>query len=224
MSYFGAAPTAKPLTSSDLEDGIVTNAKLGTDISAAKLTAGTLADARFPATLPALNGSNLTNISAGKIGQVVQSETDYYHNVGATTSNVTLKFDSSTNWTPSITPSASSSKILIIVNFMLYADAGNGNNEGRTRMKFYETVGGTETQFLDDYEANGIYDHGGHGNWYNHPYNRSFLRSTNTTSAVTYRFAMHGMASNVNTALNIGGSQSSGTMNKSSFIMMEVLA
>jgi hypothetical protein len=32
------------------------------------------------------------------------------------------------------------------------------------------------------------------------------------------------MASNVNTALNVGGSQASGTMNKSSFIMIEVLA
>ena len=189
--------------------------------------------------LPAISGANLTSLNAsniasgtlsssrfsgGKIGQVVQSETDYYHNLGATTSNVTLKFDSSTNWTPSITPTATSSKILIIVNFMLFADAQDSNNNGRARIKFYETVGGTETQFLDDYEANGIYDHGGHGNWFNHPYNRSFLRSPNTTGAVSYRFAMHGMASNVNTALNVGGSQTSGTMNKSSFIMMEVLA
>ena len=123
----------------------------------------------------------------GKIGQVVQSETDYYHNLGATTSNVTLKFNSSTNWNPSITPTATSSKILIIVNFMLFADAQDSNNNGRARIKFYETVGGTETQFLDDYEANGIYDHGGHGNWFNHPYNRSFLRSPNTTGAVLHR-------------------------------------
>ena len=182
-------------------------------------------------TLPVANGG--TNLSSGfingttnvgKIGQVVQSETDYYHNLGATTSNVTLKFDGSTNWTPSITPTATSSKILIVVNFMLFADAQDSNNNGRARIKFYETVGGTETQFLDDYEANGIYDHGGHGNWFNHPYNRSFLRSPNTTGVVSYRFAMHGMASNVNTALNVGGSQTSGTMNKSSFIMMEVLA
>ena len=36
-------------------DANVTNAKLGTDISAAKLTAGTIPDARFPATLPAAN-------------------------------------------------------------------------------------------------------------------------------------------------------------------------
>ena len=85
MSYFGAAPTAKPLTSSDLEDGIVSNAKLGTDISAAKLTAGTIPNARYgtptfaatnltgiPAanltgTLPAISGANLTGIDASKL-------------------------------------------------------------------------------------------------------------------------------------------------------------
>ena len=48
-------------------DANVTNAKLGTDISAAKLTAGTVPDARFPATLPAANGSALTNLNAGNL-------------------------------------------------------------------------------------------------------------------------------------------------------------
>ena len=46
-----------------LDDLAVTNAKLGTDISADKLTAGTLPDARFPATLPAVSGANLTGIT-----------------------------------------------------------------------------------------------------------------------------------------------------------------
>ena len=63
MPYLGNQPTAVPIQSSDKADGIVTNAKLGTDISAAKLTAGTLADARFPATLPAISGANLTGIA-----------------------------------------------------------------------------------------------------------------------------------------------------------------
>ena len=47
-----------------ITDGAVSNAKLGTDISADKLTAGTLPDARFPATLPAVSGANLTNVVA----------------------------------------------------------------------------------------------------------------------------------------------------------------
>jgi len=46
-----------------IEDGAVSNDKLGTDISADKLTAGTLPDGRFPATLPAVSGANLTGIT-----------------------------------------------------------------------------------------------------------------------------------------------------------------
>jgi len=45
-----------------ITDGAVSNSKLGTDISADKLTAGTLPDARFPAVLPAVSGANLTNV------------------------------------------------------------------------------------------------------------------------------------------------------------------
>jgi len=51
-----------------ITDTNVTNAKLGTDISAAKLTAGTVADARFPATLPAASGVNLTALNATNLG------------------------------------------------------------------------------------------------------------------------------------------------------------
>jgi hypothetical protein len=46
-----------------IEDGAVSNDKLGTDISADKLTAGTLPDGRFPATLPAVSGADLTGIT-----------------------------------------------------------------------------------------------------------------------------------------------------------------
>ena len=46
-----------------ITDGAVSNSKLGTDISADKLTAGTLPDGRFPATLPAVSGANLTGIA-----------------------------------------------------------------------------------------------------------------------------------------------------------------
>jgi len=37
-------------------------------IDAASITSGTLPDARFPSTLPALNGSNLTNLNASNLG------------------------------------------------------------------------------------------------------------------------------------------------------------
>lgn len=56
MGYIGKFPTPQPLTASDIPD-----------LAASKITSGTLADARFPATLPALNGSNLTNLDAADL-------------------------------------------------------------------------------------------------------------------------------------------------------------
>ena len=50
--------------------GSINSANL-TNLNATALTSGTLPDARFPATLPAISGANLTNLPAGgKIGQV----------------------------------------------------------------------------------------------------------------------------------------------------------
>lgn len=54
------------VTSGGVTDSSITNAKLGTDISAAKLATGIIPDARFPATLPAISGANLTNIGETK--------------------------------------------------------------------------------------------------------------------------------------------------------------
>ena len=63
------------VTSGGVTDSSITNAKLGTDISAAKLATGIIPDARFPATLPAISGANLTNIGETKptIGSISPS-------------------------------------------------------------------------------------------------------------------------------------------------------
>jgi hypothetical protein len=75
MAYIGKKPTDKPLTSADLADNIVTSAKIvdGTivdadvnDVAATKLS-GTIADARFPATLPTASGANLTSLPAANL-------------------------------------------------------------------------------------------------------------------------------------------------------------
>ena len=46
---------------SQIQDGIVTDADISA-VAASKLT-GTIADARFPSTLPAISGANLTGIT-----------------------------------------------------------------------------------------------------------------------------------------------------------------
>ena len=52
------------VTSPGITDSSITNVKIA-DVAASKLT-GTLADARFPAILPAISGVNLTNIGETK--------------------------------------------------------------------------------------------------------------------------------------------------------------
>jgi len=52
------------VTSPGITDSSITNVKIA-DVAASKLT-GTLADARFPAILPAISGANLTNIGETK--------------------------------------------------------------------------------------------------------------------------------------------------------------
>ena len=53
------------INSEHIAAGGVDNAHLATGIDATKLT-GTIADARFPATLPAISGANLTNVAPTK--------------------------------------------------------------------------------------------------------------------------------------------------------------
>ena len=86
MAYIGKKPTDKPLSSADLNDNIVTSAKIldGTianadvnDVDAAKLT-GTVVDARISAltaskltgALPAISGAALTGIVGSQITSV----------------------------------------------------------------------------------------------------------------------------------------------------------
>ena len=71
--FLGNKPADQPLTT--LPDGIVTNDDLAGSITDSKISAlaaskltGTIADARFPATLPAASGVNLTALNATNIG------------------------------------------------------------------------------------------------------------------------------------------------------------
>jgi hypothetical protein len=53
--------------------GTVSGAADLSSLNATNLTSGTIPDARFPSTLPALNGSALTNISSIGVGQTWSS-------------------------------------------------------------------------------------------------------------------------------------------------------
>ena len=56
----GAAPT---LPDGAVVTGVTTSTSFDGNLNATQLASGTIPDARFPATLPAVNGSALTNLN-----------------------------------------------------------------------------------------------------------------------------------------------------------------
>ena len=114
MPYIGATPTSIPLTATDIPD-----------LPATKITSGTF---------PALNGSNLTNIDAGKVLQVVSGTDNTQYEL--TSSSATTDQAGSSAF--SITPSATGSKIM--VNFQIgqiMSKDGSG-----IRMRIYRQIAG----------------------------------------------------------------------------------
>ena len=115
-----------------------------TNLDASDLASGTIPDARFPATLPALNGSNLTNVSAGKVLQIVQEYNSSFPRLQTTSTTFT-----SSDFKVTITPTAANSKILVDFRFIC-------NNNGLA-YDCYMTIrrsiaGGT---FTDDWIVTG---------------------------------------------------------------------
>ena len=115
-----------------------------TNLDASDLASGTIPDARFPATLPAINGSNLTNVSAGKVLQVVQEYDNSFPRLQTNSTTFTAS-----SFKVTITPTAANSKILVDFRFIC-------NNNGLA-YDCYMTIrrsiaGGT---FTDDWIVNG---------------------------------------------------------------------
>ena len=105
-------------------DGNITNGKLGTDISAAKLTAGTVPDARFPATLPALNGSALTTLNATNLA----SGTVATARLGTGTANSTTFLRGDSTYAAPSTSAVPTNRNLMINGAMEVSQKGGGSH------------------------------------------------------------------------------------------------
>jgi hypothetical protein len=177
--------------------------------SASDLTSGTLPMARLSGTLPALNGSNLTNLTAGKVLQVVM-----------TTDNSAVSLTDGQEYTAlstAITPSATSSKVLVMVTFGLVsttAPADTGYEIRRNSTDLQQGTGGSinstyglfmnEIAAIDAINASSM-----------------LLDSPSTTSATTYKIisrpnSTHGLV------INQRSSSSSSLKVSSSMILMEI--
>jgi hypothetical protein len=141
-------------------------------------------------TLPAVSGANLTNVSAGKVLQVVTA-TDSTPRTTTSTSYVTASNTLSVN----ITPSSTSSKIFVTSSFTVSApsDTWAGNftiYRGSTNLasdKFINAHGTSTYQV----EGGAI----------------SVLDSPNTTSATTYQVYLKVQSSSYSTTIMHGNSK-----------------
>ena len=199
------AVTADKLANS-INTAIAANtAKDLTALSASNLTSGTVPDARFPATLPAasaanltsipaanltgalpaISGASLTGISTGKILQVVHFRKGDHASATIAGSSSGSNDWNYTGFSPAITPSATSSKIMmvghlsmggdttalhieIMVNGNYSAGGPNGDSNGLRRL--------VHTSGFIEYDRNVT------------PFPINFVFSPNSTSTQTYNF------------------------------------
>tara|TARA_B100001769_G_scaffold5595_1_gene4098 strand:- start:2638 stop:3216 length:579 start_codon:yes stop_codon:yes gene_type:complete len=160
---------------------LIVNQIRHTGASADAITMDASGNVTFPAN--ATCSGTATGFGGGKILQVIQT----FKNDTASTNSGT--FADISGLTVTITPSATSSKILYTGGLYL---AGS-SSESNFRLK--RTIGGTATDIgvssvLDD-DADGSFAHGGGSRYDGHAW--EFLDSPNTTSAITYgiRWRVH---------------------------------
>ena len=160
------------INSEHLVDGGVDDAHLATGIASSKLTGA----------LPAISGASLTGITTGKVLQVVQNTT----NTATTTSSSTSEF-TLTDINVVITPSASSSKILVMMEAGGHVETASN---GEIRLSMYRDISGgtTGTQIVKQ-DRYAYKDGTGYGNS-PFPITMHYLDSPSTTSATTYYFKM----------------------------------
>ena len=153
--------------------------------------------------LPAISGASLTGISGGKVLQV--QSMNY-----STEKTRTITSFADTGLDLSITPSATSSKILV---FGSLGNIGVGNNVNESiDVKVTRTISSTETDIIAQLLNNGggfaSLDHNVYRDFTGHA-SFVYLDTTNTTSAVQYKVRYKPQAGNVYVAVQIHSSTSS---------------
>ena len=169
------------LTSSDSIDFIIA---LGDVLSIGTPTDGSVTDAKIvgmsssklTGALPALDGSALTGVSAGKVLQVLMGTT----NTAAQTGSSTYQ---DTGLSATITPSATSSKVLAIVNQPLSVSVATANARD-AGFRLVRVLGSATDliQGMAEVDTDS-------SNFHKFPaYNAQvYLDTPNTTSAITYK-------------------------------------
>lgn len=187
MAYIGQQPPAVALTASDITDGIISTAKIAND--AVDNTKLDLTDNY------AFTGT-ITGAGGGKVLQVVQTETKTNFSTSSNT------FTDLTPITVDITPSATTSKVLVLCTLNFGGSADNRTGIRLLRAGTYIFGGDDEgsrqgcTAATQNAEDNSMYNVA-----------FQFLDTPNTTSATTYKIQVSAQASGSETVyLNQTGS------------------
>ena len=183
-------PTGAGLT---VVDEVKTN-----KISPATGTAFALGDSGDTFTVPSgatiVNSGPATGFGGGKLLQVVNSENGYRVLI-STTALTDMDSGSGVTWEVAITPSATSSKVLFSCNLSLlgFYTAGANALLGVTLFEkigagAYASFGGADNA-SSNLQANhaGIHKVASDETYVGNLFNQSILRTTNTTSAVSYK-------------------------------------
>lgn len=174
------------------------------------LSSGNFNAASLSGTLPAISGASLTGISAGKIAQVIEGDVTT-HTTVSSTSYVDVSLEAT------ITPSATSSKVLILVNCNNVKI--NSSSGGNAQMRIQHDQGGSSFTNVAEYE--GIL--GYNDNDVNNP-SPMYLHSPNTTSATKYKVQFAELTGFSSGSFRFNNRSSDGGYIRSSIVLMEVLA
>ena len=147
-------------------------------------------------------GTGATSFAPGKILQAVTSINTYGSQSSTSTSYFDMESASGTTWETSITPSATSSKILILFSSQIM---GTGNaQEQRNMTKLLQKIGSNSYTDLT-YQKGGAYNSAAaQGLQPNQSMGLIYLSSPNTTSACTYKLQLLTSSSSVTIIPNHG--------------------
>jgi hypothetical protein len=181
MAYLGNAPTSVPLSSADLQDGIITTAKIAN---------GAVIGADINSTFD-LTGKTVT-LPTGTGGKVLQVITAIDTTTRSTTS--TSFVTGSNSLSISITPSSSSNKIFLVSSFAFYS-----SNEG-----YFTFFRGATNLATNSDLCLAFFKGVSYGSLDSQQATISFLDSPSSTSSLTYQVYLRRGASGT-AYLNNGG-------------------
>jgi len=176
-------PSGVTLANAGTVTGIPASAISSGTIATARLGSGTASSSTF------LRGDQTYATPAGGGGKVLQviSSTNSYQKSTSSTSFVDVESSSGVVWETAITPSATSSKILILASLPINI-TGSSNQDNRTYSNVSGKVGSGSYTPLVNYQRTGTYTYGSYYASTSAVVPFNYLWTSNTTSECKIKF------------------------------------